>query len=58
MSPAGDPLGYERVAAMLAVAAPGASAAQIVERLMAEAESWRGAREQNDDIALVVLRVR
>jgi serine phosphatase RsbU (regulator of sigma subunit) len=43
---------------MLAVAAPGASAAQIVERLMAEAESWRGAREQNDDIALVVLRVR
>lgn len=57
LSPAGDPLGYEGVAAMLAAAAPGASSAQIVETLMRQAESWRGTRPQNDDIAMVALRV-
>ncbi len=52
-----EQLGYERVAAAFAEAAVG-STREIIERLFAAAEEWADGRPQNDDMTLVVLRVK
>lgn len=58
LSAAGDPIGYDGVSAMFrAAAAPGRGAGEIAAMLMSEAERWRATREQNDDIAIVVVRI-
>lgn len=57
LDPAGQPFGYERLAEAFRASA-GVPAAALVERLLARAAEWRGAREQGDDITLVVIRIR
>ena len=57
LSPDGDPLGYDRVAAIFREVAPSGGASSIAEQLMQHARSWRGTREQDDDVAIVVVRV-
>jgi serine phosphatase RsbU (regulator of sigma subunit) len=53
----GEPFGYDRSQAAFAAAAADDSApAEVVARLQAAAEAWRGSRPQDDDITLVVLR--
>lgn len=50
-----EPLGDERLAESFHAAA-GASAREIVERLLARVADWREDREQGDDVTLVVVR--
>jgi sigma-B regulation protein RsbU (phosphoserine phosphatase) len=56
LDPEGKPLGFDGAVEALRVAG-GASAREVVERLMAAAAAWRRDREQADDITFVVVRV-
>ena len=53
----GEPLGYERVAQLIAEA-PSAKPQEIISGLLRAAEQWAGAGPPNDDITFVALRVR
>jgi serine phosphatase RsbU (regulator of sigma subunit) len=52
----GQPLGFDGASHAFAGAC-GGSAREVVDRLTATVTSWRGAREQTDDITFVVIRV-
>lgn len=56
LDPAGRLLGYEALADVFRASA-GVPAGELVERLFGWITSWRGEREQGDDITLVVVRV-
>jgi serine phosphatase RsbU (regulator of sigma subunit) len=55
--PAGNALGFEGAKRALR-SAGGAPASEVVARLTAAVASWRGEREQADDITFVVVRVQ
>jgi serine phosphatase RsbU (regulator of sigma subunit) len=51
----GEPLGYDRARDCFA-AAIGGSPAEIICKLEAAADHWRGPRPQGDDITFIALR--
>jgi serine phosphatase RsbU (regulator of sigma subunit) len=53
----GTELGYPRAAGAFGETAGAASAREVVERLAAVAENFRGERPQEDDVTFVVVRV-
>lgn len=57
LDPEGRELGYSGVAGAFLEAARGGSARAVVERLGAAAATFRGTRQQDDDITFVVVRV-
>jgi sigma-B regulation protein RsbU (phosphoserine phosphatase) len=57
LDPAGNALGFEGVKKALRRAA-GAPAREVVARLTTAVATWRGAREQVDDITFVVVRAQ
>ncbi|MDX1503107.1 MAG: two-component regulator propeller domain-containing protein, partial [Thermoanaerobaculia bacterium] len=59
LGPAGEVLGYPKVAEALAGAAPGGAGPQaLIDRLAALADAWAEGRPPDDDLTLVVLRRR
>lgn len=58
VNPAGDLFGEERLKAAIVRAALGASASEIRDALLGELETFLGAREGQDDVTLVVVRVK
>jgi sigma-B regulation protein RsbU (phosphoserine phosphatase) len=54
---AGEMFGYERTKDVLEKAGP-RGAREVVEHLVAAAERWSGARPADDDMTLIVLKVK